>query len=298
MKRDEAGDLIAFLAVADAESFTRAAARLGTSQSALSHAVRRLEERLGIRLLTRTTRRVAPTRAGEELAATLRPALNSIDQQLESLVAEGARPSGQLRITATQHAAATLLMPAATALMARYPDIHIEISADARLADIVAERFDAGVRLGEQVEKDMIAVRISPDIRMSVVGSPAYLRDNPPPQTPHDLTAHACLNLRLPTLGGLYAWEFERDGRPLNVRVEGPFTCNEPDLLIAGAEAGLGLICLPRDHVTQAVEAGRLVHVLEDWCPPFPGYHIYFPSRRQTLPALRLLVDALRYRGP
>ncbi|WP_161470994.1 LysR family transcriptional regulator [Tropicimonas marinistellae] len=297
LRRDELGDLMAFLAVAEERSFTRAAARLGTSQSALSHVVRRLEERLEIRLLTRTTRNVAPTEAGAQLAETLAPAFETIETRLAELDTLRSQPSGTIRITTSRHAAREILMPAVIGLMAEYPSLNIEISVEQRLVDIAREGFDAGVRLGEEVEKDMVAIRIGPDLRMVVAGSPAYFERHPIPKTPRDLTGHNCINLRLPTLGGLYAWEFEMDGRPLNVRVEGQFTCNDPDLLVATALAGEGLVCLPDDHLQELVGRGQLVACLEDWCPPFPGYHLYFPSRRQRLPSFRLLADALRYRG-
>ncbi len=297
MKRDELGDLIAFLAVAEERSFTRAAARLGTSQSALSHTVRRLEERMGVRLLTRTTRSVTATDAGEQLMDTLRPAFDDIRDKVEDVSAMRQKPGGTIRITSSRHAAEIILMPAVKRLMADYPDINIEVSIEQRLVDLVAERYDAGIRLGERVEKDMIAVRIGPELRMVVAGSPAYFEQNPKPQTPHDLTQHRCINLRLPTLGGLYAWEFERDGRPLNVRVNGQFICNDVPMIIDAAKSGHGLTCLPDDHLAPLVKAGELVSVLEDWCPPFPGYHLYYPSRRLSSPAFALLVDALRYRG-
>jgi len=223
MKRDELGDLIAFLTVADERSFTRAAVRLATSQSSLNHTVRRLEERMGVRLLTRTTRNVAPTDAGEQLAETLRPALNDIEAKVRTISALRQEPAGLIRITASHHAAQSILMPVIKQLMKDYAEVSVELSVDQRLTDLVAERYDAGVRLGEQVEKDMIAVRIGPDLRMAIVGSPDYFAAHPKPLTPHDLTRHVCINLRLPTLGGLYAWELERDGRPVNVRVEGQF---------------------------------------------------------------------------
>jgi DNA-binding transcriptional LysR family regulator len=294
MKRDELGDLFGFLTVAEERSFTRAAARLGTSQSSLSHMIRRMEERMGVRLLTRTTRSVAPTEAGEQLVATLRPAFNDIQTRLDSMSALRQKPAGNVRITSSRHATETILMPAVMQLMADYPDIKVEISVDQRLTDLVAERYDAGVRLGEQVEKDMIAVKIGPELRMTVVGSPAYFAQHPKPATPHDLTQHVCINLRLPTLGGLYAWEFEKNGRPLNVRVDGQFTCNDVPMIIHAAVNGLGLACLPDDQFKDLIEEGRLVRVLEDWCPPFPGYHLYYPSRRQPSPAFVLLVEALR----
>jgi DNA-binding transcriptional LysR family regulator len=297
MKRDELGDLVAFLAVADERSFTRAAAKLATSQSSLSHTVRRLEERMGVRLLTRTTRKVALTDAGEMLAGTLRPALDGIETTVGAITALRTKPAGTIRITTSRRAARTLLMPAATRLMREYPDVTVELSIDQRFVDVVAERFDAGVRLGEEVDGDMIAVRIGPELRMAVVGAPGYFADHPRPETPHDLTRHACINLRLPTLGGLYAWEFGRDGRALNVRVDGPFICNDVATIIDGALAGLGLACLPEDELEGLITAGRLVRVLQDWCPPFPGYHLYYPSRRQVSPAFGLLVEALRWRG-
>ncbi|SLN51086.1 HTH-type transcriptional regulator DmlR [Aquimixticola soesokkakensis] len=297
MKRDELGDLMAFLVVAEERSFTRAAAKLGTSQSSVSHVLRRLEERLGVRLLTRTTRTVAPTQAGLRLAEALRPAFDGIEDQLARLDALRETPSGLIRITASRHAAQHYLMPAVSRLMADYPNVQVEIAQESRLVDIVKDGFDAGVRLGEQVDKDMIAVRIAPDARMVVGGAPGYFDTHPAPHTPHDLTSHICVNLRLQTLGGLYAWEFERNGRPLNVRVAGQFTSNEPDLLVEAAVQGRGLVCLPDHILAPHFASGALVQVLDDWCPPFPGYHLYYPSRRQTPPAFKLLVEALRYRG-
>lgn len=297
MKRDELGDLAAFLAVAEERSFTRAAARLGTSQSALSHTVRRLETRLGLRLLTRTTRNVSTTEAGERLAETLRPAFDTIDARIDALSELRDRPAGAIRITSGEHAARTVLWPVVERLLREYPDIRIEIATDYRMVDLAEGRFDAGVRLGEHLAEDMIAVPIGPDVRMIVVGSPDYLAGRPKPATPHDLTDHRCINLRLPTRGGLYVWEFEKDGRPLNVRVEGPLIVNDLDLKVRGAIAGLGLAIVMADDVEAHVAAGRLVPVLEDWTPPFPGYHLYYPSRRQPTPAFALLVEALRYRG-
>ncbi|MFJ7356478.1 LysR family transcriptional regulator [Phyllobacterium sp. NPDC097923] len=297
MKRDELGDLVAFLTVAEERSFTRAAALLGTSQSSLSHSVRRLEDRMGVRLLTRTTRTVVPTEAGEQLAETLRPAFNDIRARMDALGAMRHAPGGTIRITAIRHAAVSILMPAVTRLMQSYPDINVEISVENRLVDLVNERFDAGVRLGEHIEKDMIALKIGPEMRMLVVGSPDYFERHPKPLTPHDLTKHRCINLRLTTVGGLYAWEFEKDGKPLNVRVDGQFVCNDVPIIIDGALAGLGLACLPDDYLLPLIGEGKLVPVLEDWSPPFPGYHIYYPSRRLASPAFSLLIDALRYRG-
>lgn len=296
MKRDELGDLMAFLAVAEERSFTRAAARLGTSQSALSHTVKRLEERLDLRLLTRTTRSVAPTEAGEQLADTLRPAFAEITNRLEGLAALRAKPAGLVRLSSSRHAAREILWPRLGPLLAEYPDIRLEISIDQKFTDIVGERFDAGVRLGESVEKDMIAVRIGPDLRMLTVASPDYIAVHGGPETPHDLTNHNCINLRLPTHDNLYVWEYERDGRPLNVRVEGRFTSNDVDLIIAACLEGRGLCLLPDYHLEGLIAEGRLVPLLEDWSPPFPGYHIYYASRRQQSPAFRLVLDALRYR--
>lgn len=298
MKRDELGDLAAFLAVAEERSFTRAAARLGVSQSALSHTIRRLEARLGLRLLLRTTRSVAPTEAGERLAEALRPAFDGIDARIEALSALRDRPSGTIRITAGEHAAQTVLWPVLERFLPLYPDVRVEIATDYRMIDLAEGRFDAGVRLGEHLAEDMIAVPIGPDMRMVVVGSPAYFADRPAPQTPHDLTGHACINLRLPTRGGLYVWEFEKDGRPLNVRVDGPLIVNDMDLMVSGALGGVGLGIVMEDQVTAHVAEGRLIRVLEDWSPPFPGYHLYYPSRRQPTPAFTALIDALRYRRP
>ena len=296
MRRDELGDLMAFLAVAEERSFTRAAARLGTSQSALSAVLRRLEERLGLRLLTRTTRSVTATEAGQQLADTLRPAFDDIEARLDSLTALRSQPAGTIRLTTGHAPARDILMPVVDGLMAEYPHVNIEISVDHRLVDLVRDGFDAGIRLGEQLDQDMIAVRIGPELRMVVAGSPEYLADHPAPLSPHDLAGHNCINLRLPTLGGLYVWEFEKDGRPLNIRVNGQFTCSDPGLLVDAALRGRGLTCLPDDHLQAHIRAGRLVRVLADWCPPFPGYHLYYPSRRQNSPAFRLLVERLRYR--
>ena len=297
MRRDELGDLAAFLAVAEERSFTRAAARLGTSQSALSHTVRRLEARLGLRLLTRTTRSVAPTEAGERLLETLRPAFDEIYARLAALSELRDKPAGTIRITTGQHAAETILWPALLRLLPHYPDVRVELSVDQALTDIVAERYDAGVRLGEQVARDMIAVRIGPDMRMAVVGAPAYFATRPKPKTPHDLTHHTCINLRFPTLGGLYAWEFEKDGRALNVRVDGPLVFNVMPMILKAATDGFGLAFVLEDQAAPLIADGRLVRVLADWCPPFPGYHLYYPSRRQLTPAFALLVESLRYRG-
>ncbi|GGF30123.1 LysR family transcriptional regulator [Aliidongia dinghuensis] len=296
MPRENLNDLLAFLAVAKERSFTRAAAQLGISQSALSHTIRGLEERLGLRLLTRTTRSVAPTEAGERLLRSVGPRFDEIDAELAALSELREKPAGTIRLTAGGHAAETVLWPALAKLLPHYPDIKVELIIDYGLTDIVAERYDAGVRLGEQVARDMIAVRIAPDMRMAVVGSPSYFVARPKPKTPQDLMAHDCINIRLPTYGGLYAWEFEKRGRELKVRVEGQWVFNSISLRLEAALAGCGLAYLPEDQVQTHIADGRLVRVLADWCPPFPGYHLYYPSRRQPTPAFALLVEALRYR--
>ncbi len=293
MDRDELGDLAAFMRVAEERSFTRAAAKMGTSQSALSHTIKRLEARLGVRLLMRTTRSVAPTDAGERLLETLRPALDDIDARLASIGELREKPGGVIRITTPQHAAETVLWPAIAKLAADYPDIKIELSINSALVDIVEQRFDAGVRLGEQVAKDMIATSIGPQLRMIAAAAPSYFAKRPKPKTPHDLTAHQCINLRMATIGGLYAWEFEKDGRELNVRVDGQFVFNEVRMIKCAAVAGFGIAYLPEDHMKPLIASGELVRVLSDWSPPFDGYHLYYPSRRQHSPAFTLLLDYL-----
>lgn len=290
--------LAAFAVVAQELSFTRAAAKLGVSQSALSQTIRGLEERLGLRLLTRTTRSVAPTEAGRRLLETLAPRFEEIEHTLAAISALRDKPAGTIRISAGEHAAMTVLQDGLTRLLPDYPDIRVEIIVDYGLVDIAAEGFDAGVRLGEQVAKDMIAVRIGPDMRMAVVGSPAYFERHPRPERPQDLTAHDCINLRMPTYGGLFPWEFEKDGREINVRVEGQLTVNNIGLRLSSALAGLGLAYMPEDHANDHIRAGRLVRVLEEWCDPFPGYHLYYPSRRHASPAFGVLIEVLRYRSP
>jgi DNA-binding transcriptional LysR family regulator len=297
MPRIDLNDIVAFLAVARERNFTRAAAQLGVSQSALSQTVRGLEARLGIRLLTRTTRSVAPTEAGERLLRAAGPRLEEVDAELAALSELRDRPSGMIRITAHDHAVKSVLWPGLAKLLPDYPDIRVEIIIDYGLTDIVAERFDAGIRSGEMVARDMIAVRIGPEMRSAVVGAPTYFAKRARPKTPQDLTAQNCINLRLPTHGGLYAWEFEKGGRELRVRVEGQFVFNGTAQMIDAALAGFGLAYVPEDSVTAQLADGRLVRVLADWCPPYPGYHLYYPSRRQPTPAFSLLVDALRYRG-
>ncbi|HEY4162317.1 MAG TPA: LysR family transcriptional regulator [Dongiaceae bacterium] len=290
-------DLQAFLAVAQERSFTKAAARLGVSQSALSHTIREFEARLGIRLLTRTTRSVAPTEAGERLLLNVGSRLEEVAAELEALAEFRDRPAGTIRITATDYTAEAILWPKLAKFLPKYPDIKIELITDNRLTDIVAQRYDAGVRIGEQVAKDMIAVRIGPDMRMAVVGTPGYFRKRPEPRKPQDLVDHGCINLRLPTHGGLYAWEFEKGNRELKVRVDGQLVFNGTTQILNAALAGFGLAYVPEDLALPHVAKGRLKRVLEDWCPPFAGYHLYYPSRRQPSAAFALLVEALRYRG-
>jgi DNA-binding transcriptional LysR family regulator len=293
---ENVNDLLAFLAVARERSFTKAAAKLGVSQSALSHTIRGLEARLGLRVLTRTTRSVSPE-AGERLLRTVGPRFEEINAELAALSELREKPAGTIRLTADEHAAGVVLWPALERLLPDYPDIKVEIVVDYGLTDIVAERYDAGVRLGGIVSKDMIAVPIGPDMRMAVVGAPAYLAKRSQPRTPQDLTAHACINLRLPTYGGLYAWEFEKDRRELSVRVEGQLVFNTITLMLNAALGGFGLAYLPEEQVQSHLADGQLVRVLTDWCQPFSGYHLYYPSRRQPTPAFALLVNALRYRG-
>ena len=295
--KENFNDLMAFVSVAREGSFTRAAAQLGVSQSALSQTIRALEERLGIRLLTRTTRSVSATEAGQRLLQTVAPRLDEIETELEALSELRDKPAGTIRITASDHAASAILMPKLALLLPRYPDIKVEINSDNRLIDIVEQRYDAGVRLGEQVAKDMVAVRISPDVRMIVVGAPSYFARRAPPRTPQNLTDHLCINLRLPTLGGLYAWELKKGKRELNVRVDGQLVVNGMPQMLDAVLAGLGLGFMLEDVVRKHVAAGRLRQVLEDWSPTFAGYHLYYPSRRQASPAFALLVDALRYRA-
>ena len=297
MPRANVSDLLAFLAVARARSFTHAAAQMGVSQSALSHTIRGLEERLGIRLLTRTTRSVAPTEAGERLLRNVGPHFDEIDAEIDALSELREKPAGTIRINSSEHAAETYLWPKLAQFLPHYPDIRVEIWADYTLADIVAERFDAGVRLGEQIARDMVAVRIGPEERLVVVGAPAYLAQRALPRHPRDLVQHRCINLRLPTSGGLYAWEFEKDGQELKVRVDGQLVFNALPPILKAALASFGLAFLPEELVRPHIAAGRLAALLEDWTPPFPGYHLYYPSRRQHSPAFALLVEALRYRG-
>jgi DNA-binding transcriptional LysR family regulator len=297
MQRGHLDDLVAFVAVARERSFTKAAAKLGVSQSALSHTIRGLETRLGVRLLTRTTRSVSPTEAGERLLHTAGPRFEEIEAELAALSELREKPAGTIRITAIDYVADTIVWPKLAKLLREYPDIKVEITIDYGLTDIVAQRFDAGVRAGEQVAKDMIAVRIAPDMRMAVVGAPSYFKTRSEPKRPQDLIGHSCINLRLPTHGGLYAWEFEKGGRELKVRVEGQLVFNGTNQMLNAALAGFGLAYVPADLAQPHLAKGRLKRVLEDWCPAYSGYHLYYPSRRQSSAAFALLVDALRHRG-
>lgn len=296
MLKENINDLLSFMVVARERSFTRAAAQLGVSQSALSHAMRNLEARLDVRLLTRTTRSVAPTEAGEQLFIRLGPQLQLLEQELAALRELRDKPAGNIRLTAGEHAMNTVLWPALRPFLQQYPDIHVEVIVDNGLTDIVDGRFDAGIRLGEQVARDMIAVKIAPDMRMVVVASPDYLAQHGIPQSPRDLEHHRCINMRLPTRGGIYAWEFEKGDHSLRVRVEGQLTLNTLPQRIDGALAGLGFAWVPEDAVATEVADGRLVSVLDDWCPPFPGYYLYYPGRRQHTTAFALLIEALRWR--
>jgi DNA-binding transcriptional LysR family regulator len=297
MPPENFNDLAVFAAVARDRSFTRAAAKLGVSTSALSQTIRNLEERLGVRLLTRTTRSVAATDAGERLLRMVAPRFEEIEAELAALSDLRERPAGTIRITAGEHPAVSVLQPALKKLLPDYPDIRVEIVSDYGLTDIVSHGYDAGVRLGEQVAKDMVAMRIGPDIRMAVVASPAYFEKRPVPQSPHDLTAHNCINIRMPTYGGIFIWEFEQDSRDVKVRVDGQITVNNIAMRLASALDGLGLAYVPEDQVLAEIQAGRLIRVLDNWCPPFSGYHLYYPSRRQHSAAFGLMLDTLRYRS-
>ena len=288
-------DLLAFVTVAKEGSFTKAAGLLGVSQSALSHTVRGLEERLDVRLLHRTTRSVSPTTAGQKLLESIAPRLAEIDYHLEMVNEFKSRPAGTLRITAAEHAMYSYLWPKVKALLLDYPDINIEISLNNSFVDIVAERFDAGVRLGESLDQDMIAVPISPPLRMVVAASPLYWQRHPKPLTPHDLVEHNCINIRLPTHQKLYAWEFEKDGKPLNVNVRGQLTITSGQAQIDAALSGVGVMFSPEDKIKKYLDSGELVLALDDWCPPFDGYYLYYPNRQLSSPALKLLIETLRY---
>ena len=296
MPRESFNDLQAFLAVARSRSFTKAAAQLGVSPSALSHSMRGLEERLGIRLLTRTTRSVSPTEAGERLLRTVGPRFEEVEAELAALNELRRKPAGTIRITAGDHPAMTILWPKLAKVLSKYPEVKVEINIEAGLIDIAAQRFDAGVRLGEQVAKDMVSVRIGPDIRFAVVGTKSYFAKHGRPKTPQDLVTHSCINLRFPTHGGLWAWDFERGGRELKVRVDGQLTFNSIFQVRDAALEGYGLAYIPEDLARPYLSKGQLTWVLEEWSPPWPGFHLYYPSRRQSSPAFALIVDALRHR--
>jgi DNA-binding transcriptional LysR family regulator len=296
MRRDNINDFQAFIAVARARSFTKAAAKLGVSQSALSFTLRQLEARLGIRLLTRTTRSVSLTEAGERLLRRIGPHFDEIEGAISALGASRDKPAGTIRLNSVEHASDAILWPVIVRLLHDYPDINVEIINDYQLVDIVAERYDAGVRLGEQVDKDMIALRIGPDFRMATVAAPAYFRNRPKPLVPQDLIGHSCIGLRLPTTGGLYVWEFGNDGHELKVRGQGRGVFNSVVMMRAAALAGMGIAYVPEDVVEADIKKAKLVRVLSDWCPPRAGYHLYYPSSRQHSVAFSLLVDALRYR--
>ena len=296
MARDRINDMVAFLAIARERSFTRAGAQLGVTASALSHTIKALEAQLGVRLLARTTRNVAPTEAGERLMKAIGPHFDQIETEIEALGELRDKPAGTVRITCNDYVIDTIFRPKLAAFLRDYPDIHVELAIDYGFTDIIEQRFDAGVRLGEAVGKDMIAVRIGPDWRFAVVGSPSYFERRSPPQTPQELTNHSCINLRLNSAGGLYAWEFEKDGRELRVRVEGQLTFNSAVSVLNAATDGVGLGYVPEDLARPHIAEGRLVEVLVDWCPLLQGYHLYYPNRRQASPAFALLLEMLRYR--
>jgi DNA-binding transcriptional LysR family regulator len=297
MPRENFNDLQAFTVVARFRSFTKAAAQLGVSPSALSHSMRGLEARLGIRLLTRTTRSVSPTEAGERLLRIVGPRFEEVEAELAALNELRQKPAGTIRFTAGDHPAITLLWPKISKVLSKYPDVKVEINLEGGLIDIAAQRFDGGVRLGEQVDKDMVSVRIGPDIRFAVVGTKSYLAKHPAPKTPQDLISHSCINLRLATHGGLWVWEFERNGRELKVRVDGQLVFNNIFQVRDAALDGYGLAYIPEDMARPHLSKGQLVWVLQEWSPPWSGYHLYYPSRRQSSPAFALLVEALRHRG-
>jgi DNA-binding transcriptional LysR family regulator len=297
MPRTNFNDLQAFVLVARSRSFTKAAAQLGVSPSALSHSMRALEERLKIRLLTRTTRSVSPTEAGERLLNTVGPRFEEVEAELAALNELREKPAGTIRITAGDHPAFTIVWPKLAKILPKYPDLKVEINVEGGLIDVAAQRYDAGVRLGEHVAKDMVAVRIGPDIRFAAVGTKAYFAKHPPPESPQDLIKHSCINIRQATHGGLWAWDFERDGRELKVRVDGQLVFNNIFQVRDAALAGAGLGYIPEDLARPYIKSRQLQWVLQDWSPPWPGYHLYYPSRRQASPVFALIVDALRYRA-
>jgi len=298
MPRENLNDILVFLAVAREKSFTRAAAKLGVSQSALSHVIRDLEARLGLRLLTRTTRSVSTTEAGEELFLAVAPRIDEIDASVAALSEFRDKPAGVVRITATDHPVDTVIWPKLRHFLPSYPDIKVEITVDYGLANIVEERYDIGVRFGDQVAKDMIAVRISPDIPMAIVGAPSYFSHRSIPSTPEDLVSHECITLRMTTTKALYAWELKKGKREMQARVGGQLTFNTQPQMLRAALDGFGLTFIPENAVLEHVQRGELQHVLKDWCPTWPGYHAYYPSRRQTSRAFSLVIDALKHRTP
>lgn len=297
MHRENMSDLVTFLAVARERSFTRAAAKLSVSPSALSHTIRKLEERLGVRLLTRTSRSVSTTEPGERLLESIGPHFDQVGVELDSLTASRDTPAGTLRINCGDQPAESIVLPGLSKLLPLYPDLTVELTVDNGFVDIVTERFDAGVRLGETLAQDMVAVRIGPDMQMAITGSPEYLGAHGSPRTPDDLANHNCINLRHQAKGGISVWDLEKDGRALNVRVEGQLIVNDIAIVRQAAVDGLGLCYLPRDYLQPQLDAGELVQILQDWCPPFPGYYLYYPSRRQQSPALAAFVAAVRYRS-
>ena len=297
MARDNINDILVFLAVARERSFTRAAAKLGMTQSALSHIIRGLEERLGVRLLTRTTRSVSPTDAGERLLQNVAPRLEEIEAEIAAVSDLGDKPAGTIRITAIDHVIDDVLWPRLAPIMPQYPDLHVEINSDYRMTDIAAERYDIGVRFGDQVEKDMIAVRLTADVKMMIVAAPAYFAHRPVPASSQDLMKHNCITLRLASSGGLYAWELQHEGRDMEARVRGQLTFNGAYQILHAALSGCGLAFVPEDLAGEHVRAGRLHSVMEDFCPSFPGLHAYYPGRRQNSRALALVIEAIRYKG-
>jgi len=296
MSRKNFNDLFAFMVIAKEGSFTKAAAQLGVSPSALSHNLKSLESRLGVQLMTRTTRSISPTAAGDQLLKTLETSFSDIEESLTNLGELRDKPAGTIRITTAEHAALTILWPKLSTFLPDYPDIKVEINIDYGFTDIVSQRYDAGVRLGESVEKDMIAARIGPDLKMAVVASPSYFSTHEKPRTPHDLARHNCINLRLPTHDGLMIWDLEKKGQTLKIRVDGQLVFNSGTQILKATLEGFGLAYLPDGMVKEAVAKGTLISVLEDWCPPFPGYYLYYPSRHHPSPAFSLLLEALRHR--
>lgn len=296
MDKRDLNNLLWFLAVAEERSFTKAAAKLGIAQSTLSHTVKGLETRLGLRLLTRTTRNVGLTEAGERLRHSLAPRMADIEADIAALMSFRDKPSGTIKITLSDHALESVVWPKLQPILRDYPDIKVELSRDNGMRNIVEEGFDAGIRLGESLEKDMIAVRVGPDWRLLAVGSPSYFEEHPAPEHPQELVRHNCIRIRQATAGGLYAWEFEKDGQELRVRVDGQLTFNTSYPMVNASLEGHGIAYVPEDLVMEHVTAGRLIPILEDWSPPFPGYYIYYPSRHQNSPAFKVVVDALRFR--